>query len=520
MDTLLSPASSIDLEAVRKGTEKMEMKNPYLKQELEVIFTPELNQELRYCFDPTQLEKIKYRPVQIDSERWQCACGAVCEGDTCAECGMQKTIAFGKINARYLEKHRNDRLDRMSALIGKTKKTKNKPSRLKVVFAVAVIAVIAVCVVCLVALFGSGHKSPGETLPPVQNSDFGPTTNPPLKTSVVPGTSSDSPVSSSGPDTSFLPADTTSETETDTLDTGSTPSVPVTETSVPDTVTVPPDTTSSVPVTTSNVPETTQTPAVPTDPSQWSPSSGNLVMGGLVYSSPEYDYTGGSSLVRRGKDGTSDKVLSERPAAYICGFADALFFLSGGDLYHIDLPTGKETVLKNSVSIAAVAHDTLYYVSGSTLFRRSVDSEDVPLFSGTILMLEQAGGHLYFSTTDGLYRIADASSDAFFVGRQLAQCTSVCEFDNLIFYTVWGQLMAFRESENLPLGVLGLDGWSYTAILHCGDRVFYRAEKEGSFVWYETDTLFTFRKDIGVHTASLYPTNVGYYDGELHFVAS
>jgi len=90
--------------------------------------------------------------------------------------------------------------------------------------------------------------------------------------------------------------------------------------------------------------------------------------------------------------------------------------------------------------------------------------------------------------------------------------------DNLVFYTVWNQLMAYRESDNRRLGVYGLDGNNYTAIIACGNRVYYRAESASGIKWYETDILFTYKRDTGVSTSALYVTSGGLYDGNLNFV--
>ncbi len=503
----------------------METKNPYLKQELEVVFSPELNRELRYCFDPTQLEKIKYRPVQIDAERWQCSCGAVCEGDACPSCGMQKTLAFGKINARYLEKHRAERMEKMSALVGKPKKADRKKTRAGTVLAVAVIALIAAGVVCLAAWFGSRETLPPETDPPLVTTDV-PATRPPLRTSIVedttavpatedtvssPDTSSQTPETSPRtPDTDSRPPETISQPPETTSQPPETTSQP------PETTSRPPETTSQPPETTSRPPETTGGPSVVDSDPRVLPS-GNLITGGLVYCAPGADYTGGDSLVKRTKDGRIEKTVSNAPASSLCGFGDSLFYLSGGDLHEYRLSDGSDSIRKTGVSMAAVAHETLYCVSGLSLFRLD-GSGETKLHDGTFLMMEQAGGRLYFSTTGGMYRVSDASSGAVLVSGSLAHAVSVCEFDDLIFYNVWDQLMAYRERTGECLGVLGLDGFAYNAILHCGGRVCYRAVKDGKVSWFETDTLFTYKKDLGISTYSLFITDSGYYDGDLRFI--
>lgn len=482
-----------------------------IKQELKIVFSPELNEELRFCFYAEQLEKIIYRPVNIDGKKWQCSCGFANEEEVCPSCGMQKNLAFGKINASYLERHRRERLAMMSGLVQKSRKPKKQKTR---GFLVALVAIIIISAAALTVF--AIAKIGGDQ--PVDNGEI--TDNAPDSTSGI-GSPDENPDSSSEsgydqvtgsdtletkePETTSATEDTTTQTPPDTTDLPGT-----TET---DKATQPPDTASP--------PDTTSSPNTTPNPPESYSASGNSTMGGRVYSAEEYDYIAKDGISAYDKNGKFVKNITENKADFLCGYGKIIFYANDNGIFEINLETGKDTstYVTEKPSKMAVAHNTLYYClpSDNTLY--SMDGTGgKKVYAGNVIALEESQGKLYFSAADGLYRVKSNVSEAENINSGGAMCSFIAEMDNLVFYTVWNQLMAYRESDDRRLGVYGLDGNNYTAIMLCGNRVYYRAESQDGVKWYETDILFTYKKDTGVTTKELYITSGGLYDGNLNFV--
>ena len=466
----------------------MDQKNPNLKQELKIVFSPELTEELKYCFYPEQLAKIKYRPITLDGDRWQCSCGEIASGDTCPNCGMQKTLAFGKINARYLDRHRKERLAMMNTLVRPTRKPKKSAKSRIAVFAV-VLLIAALAVGAIIMISNYGKKNPPPPVDPI-GSDV----------------TTAAPVSSEDPETTGIP-ETTKEPES---------------TAAPET-TKEPETTESPETTkepeTTKVPETTSPSQNLPTPENYLPSSGNEAMGGEVYSAEKYDYVAKNGLTECDKKGNAVRTLTNEKVSSLCGFGSDLFYVRNGNVCAYDLTQNVEKVLAEGASSVVTAHETVYFVSsdGRELFRLK-EGKTESVYTGTVRSMNASAGKLFFSTNDGMYRVVNADAGAENLNPGGAGCSGVVEMDNLFFYTVYGQLMAYRESDAARLGVYGLDGWQYTAIIACGDRVYYRAEQNGAVTWFETNILFQYKRDTGVHTKNLYVTSGGLYDGELNFV--
>jgi len=413
----------------------MENKRHGLKQELKIVFSPELNEELKYCFYPEQLEKIIFRPLILDETRWQCSCGSVCEGDCCPVCGMQKNLAFGKINAMYLEKHRKERLAMMSTLVKPAKKPKKSlGGRLSVIVAVILIAALAVAAIALIATRGEEKPVDGTVDPGTSES----------APAVTSGGETD-PISSGDDSSSSDPSSesiASPETTTDAPETTETPETttdaPETTTEAPETTTQAPETTTAAPETTTQAPETTAAPAVtapapsanlPT-PESYEPSVGNATMGGKVYSAEKQDYVVlNGSLKEYGKDGTAVRTLKDSGVSLVSGEGQTLYFALKEGVYALDLSTGREDKLaiEGEVDRMTAVHGALYYHSKTdNALYRYADGKSALLASGRVYALEASAGKVYFSTSDGLFRVKDGSADAENINPAGGQCSSIC----------------------------------------------------------------------------------------------
>lgn len=485
-----------------------------VKKELKVVFSDEIYDELKYVFRPDRLENVIYAPAMREDGKWLCSCGFETDLGMCPICGMEKATVFSKVNANYLARHRKDRLAHKQRSSKRSKEALAAGSVPSVGAPAPVegkgrkIGTIAGVIVLLAAIAVSGwllfRKNP--TTEPRETDD-----------TAIPHTS-EIDTSGSGNETN-TPETNVPETNV--------PETSVPETDSPETTPVKVNDSLSVKVVDSPYEFANTTAEVSTVAiSGWPEgASGNVAMGGLVYTASDADYLVKNGISAFDKEGRLIKQITDTEAKAVDGCNDYLFFTdTDNKLRRVTYDGLHESLFDIGVDKFAVYDGKLFYTpyGSDGLYATDFDGGNARRVSDRkITALNATAGKLYFSTPTGLGVLTAAQSNVTYFAPDAANATSVLELDGSVFYTVRGLMSLYNPKKASGFGRVYpgdmLSGEQFTAMAQYEDRLYFRVETAAGTRWYSMTALFRNIKPTEVTTPSLFVTDQGYYDGELNY---
>ncbi len=482
------------------------------KKELKVVLSPELHDELKFTFRPEVLENIIYLPEMLGNNKWQCCCGSTSELEVCPICGMEKNTVFSKVNAAYLARHRKARIARkkkavqdqqamMAAQMLKKTKKQNKPDEKnqKVGILVGIIFLCAAIIISIAMLFdGNDHsKKPTDT------------TN-----NTVQSTS---------------PSDTTSPEENETQS----PETTIEPETEPET-TIPETTAPIVPV---EVPFTASTGYLATvSDGKWpTGTSGNVSVGGLVYTDGEYDYVATNGITVLDKLGNTVSNLTNNKAIGITGSGTYIFYIDEQySVHRIDVTNKEDITFPFKAKMICTFFDELYYVpnEGPGMYASNFYGDKTKIITTTlnIYALNNTADKLYFSTDESLAVITSQDGSVTTFCPDGAKTKSIIEITECIFYTNQNGILKFYNPKLGPTPGFEYPryGMNITYVSAYENRVYVRAVNpaNGAITWLYTrwtpgTQLFapSAFKSTGITTDALYISGSAVYDGNLNRTA-
>ncbi len=481
------------------------------KKELKIVLSPELHDELRFTFRPELLENIIYLPEALGNNKWQCCCGSTSELDVCPICGMDKNTVFSKVNAAYLARHRKARIARkkkavqdqqamMAAqLLKKNKKQKHPDEKTKKFGILVGVIILCASVIASIAIIFSGNDEPKKPIDTTINT--------------VQQTS---------------PADTTIPEESETLspETEETTDIPETEPATPPETTAP-----IVPV---EVPITNSTDVISTvADGKWpSGASGNVSVGGLVYTSGEYDYIASNGITVLDKSGNTVSTLAANKVLGITGSGTYIFYIDEQySVHRIDITTREDITFPFKARMICVFYDELYYVpnEGPGFYASNFYGDKTKIITTTlnIYALNNTADKLYFSTDESLAVITSQDGSVTTFCSDGAKTQSIIEITECIFYTDSKGVLKFYNPKLGPNPGFEYPryGMNITYVSAYENRVYVRAVNpaNGAVIWLYTrwipgTQLFAPAnfKSTGITTNSLYITESAVYDGNFN----
>ena len=482
----------------------MENKKNSVKKELKVVFSDEIYDELKYVFRPDRLENVIYAPAMREDGKWLCSCGFETDLGMCPICGMEKATVFSKVNANYLARHRKDRLAHKQKSSKRSKEALAAGSAPSVGAPAPVegkgrkIGTIAGVIVLIAAIAVSGwllfRKNPATG--PSETDDL-----------VIPHTSE--------PETSG------------TVDETNVPETSAPETDPPETTPVKVNDSLSIKVVDSPYEFANSTSEVATVAiSGWPEgASGNVAMGGLVYTTPDADYLVKNGISAYDKDGQLIRQITDTEAKAVDGCDEFLFFTdTDNKLRRVTYDGLHESLFDIGVDKFAIYDGKLFYTpfGSDGLYATDLDGGNARRVSDQkIIALNATAGKLYFSTPMGLGVLTAAQSNVTYFAPDAANATSVLELDGSVFYTVRGLMSLYNPKKASGFGRVYpgdmLSGEQFTAMAQYEDRLYFRVETAAGTRWYSMTALFRNIKPTDVTTPSLFVTDQGYYDGELNY---
>ena len=481
------------------------------KKELKIVLSAELYDELRFVFRPDQLENIIYKPDMLSEKKWQCCCGSESELEICPICGMEKHTVFSKVNAGYLAHHRKARIARkrkavqdqqamMAAQIIKKNKNSKKKDKEKSKKLATLISVLILCIAVILSIaiiFGGGNTSkPDDTKLYTSDSQ----STPEQTDDAVPEYTED--------DTTVDQPDTTETTPVETAPP---------ETEPPEPVVVPTEAINKNPTTIKD--------------GKWpSGASGNVSVGGLVYSAEEYDYIAKDGIKILDKNGAEVGTLTTNAATCITGNGSYVFYVDiANDVHRVNTETNQDVTFKFKAKKIIAYYDELYYTSPDEngLFACSLDGYKTKIVSNLeIFALNCTADKLYFSTSESLAVITSKDGPVSTFCKDGARATSIFEITNCLFYTATdGKLKFFNPAKRTGYSVeYPIYNANIAHVVAYENRVYIKAVKSnGAVTWYTTTwtpgtKLFNPKvmRAVGISTDALYVSNNAIYDGNLN----
>lgn len=488
------------------------------KKELKVVLSPELYDELRFTFRPELLENIIYLPETLGNNKWQCCCGSTSELDVCPICGMEKNTVFSKVNAPYLARHRKARIARkkkavqdqqamMAAQLLKKNKKQNKPDEKTKKFGILVgVIILCAAIIASIAIIFNGNDEPKKPIDTTINTiqQISPT-----DTTIPEGSETLSP------ETEEI---TSPETEPETQP----------ETTIPET---------TAPVVAVEVPTTNSTDVISTVANgNWpSGASGNVSVGGLVYTDGEYDYLASNGITVLDKSGNTVSTLTSNKALGITGSGTFIFYIDEQySVHRIDITTKDDITFPFKAKMICTFYDELYYVpnEGPGFFASNFYGDKTKIITTTlnIYALNNTADKLYFSTDESLAVITSQEGNVTTFCPDGAKTQSIIEITECIFYTDSKGVLKFYNPKLGPN-----PGFEYprhnmniTYVSAYENRVYVRAVNpaNGAVTWLSTSWIsgtWLFNpasfKPTGITTESLYITGSAVYDGNLNRIA-
>lgn len=482
------------------------------KKELKIVLSPELHDELRFTFRPELLENIIYLPEALGNNKWQCCCGSTSELDVCPICGMDKNTVFSKVNAAYLARHRKARIARkkkavqdqqamMAAQLLKKNKKQKQPDEKNKKFGILVgVIILCAAIIASIAIIFNGNddsKKPIDT-----------TINTVQQTS---------------------PAGTTAPEESETLSPESeeTTNAPETEpeTTIPET---------TAPVVAVEVPITNSTGVISTvADGKWpSGASGNVSVGGLVYTSGEYDYIASNGITVLDKSGNTVSTLTSNKTLGITGSGTYIFYIDEQySVHRIDITTKEDITFPFKARMICVFYDELYYVpsEGPGFYASNFYGDKTKIITTTlnIYALNNTADKLYFSTDESLAVINSKDGSVTTFCPDGAKTQNIIEITECIFYTNSNGILKFYNPKLGPTPGFEYPryGMNITYVSAYENRVYVRAvnPENGAVIWLYTrwipgTQLFAPAnfKSTGITTNSLYITGSAVYDGNFN----
>ena len=486
------------------------------KKELKVVLSPELHDELRFTFRPELLENIIYLPESLGNNKWQCCCGSTSELDVCPICGMDKNTVFSKVNAAYLSRHRKARIARkkkavqdqqamMAAQLLKKNKKQKQPDENTKKFGILVgVIILCAAIIASIAIIFSGNGDPKKpidtTINNVQQTTSPDFTEPEESVTLSPET-----------EESTVSPETQLETEP--------------ETTIPET---------TAPVIAVEVTITNSTDVISTVANgKWpSGASGNVSVGGLVYTSGEYDYIASNGITVLDKSGNTVSTLTSNKALGITGSGTYIFYIDEQySVHRIDITTKEDITFPYKARMICAYYDELYYVpnEGPGFFASNFYGDKTKIVTTTlnIYALNNTADKLYFSTDESLAVITSQDGNVTTFCPDGAKTQSIIEITECIFYTDAKGVLKFYNPKLGPNPGFEYPryGMNITYVSAYDNRVYVRAVNPttGAVTWLSTSWVsgtwlfnpasFT---ATGVTTEALYITGSAIYDGNLN----
>lgn len=473
------------------------------KKELKLVLTPELYDELRFVFRPDQLENVIYKPEILGENKWQCCCGSESELEICPICGMERHTVFSKVNANYLAHHRKTRIARkrkamqdqqamMAAqIVKKTKKPKAKKEKSGKKFG-AIVGVLILCmaIIASVAIIANSDKpkAPGKETIDTTTSFVEQTTTPTEDTTIT-------------PDTTIPPVETT----------------PIVETTPPEVIISP-------------VESSNKSPATIKDGSWAVGATGNTSIGGLVFSTEEYDFIALDGIRMIDKNGTEVDELTTNKALAITGNGNYLYYIDEEQLVHrLNIETKQDVTFSFKANKICSYFDELYYTSPEETGLFACNSDGFKTKVATTLdvyALTATADKLYFSTSESLAVITTQEGNVTTFCKNGAKATSILEITGWLFYTTEdGKLNFFYPAKKTGYGTeYPIYNSKITYISAYENKVFVKAvnTRTNAVTWYYTTWTsgtklfnpYAF-KTTGITTDALYVSSTAIYDGNL-----
>ena len=479
------------------------------KKELKIVLNPELYDELRFTFRPELLENIIYLPETLENNKWQCCCGSTSDLEVCPICGMDKNTVFSKVNALYLSRHRKARIARkkkavqdqqamMAAQLLKKNKKQTQPDEKNKKFGILVgVIILCAAVIASIAIIFNENDNPKN---PIDTTIGG------VVQTTVPDT------------TLFETEDITSPESEDTTD-------------IPETQPEPETTAPIVPV---QVPIANSTDVISTVADGKWPigASGNVSVGGLVYTNGEYDYIALNGITVLDKSGNTVSTLTPNKALGITGSGTYIFYIDEQYTVHrIDITTKEDVSFSFKARMICVFCDELYYVpnEGPGFYASNFYGDITKIITTTlnIYALNNTADKLYFSTDESLAVITSQDGSVTTFCPDGAKTQNIIEITECIFYTDSKGVLKFYNPKLGPNPGFEYPkyGMNITYVSAYENRVYVRAVNPttGAVIWLYTrwipgTQLFASAnfKTTGITTDSLYITGSAVYDGNLN----
>ena len=474
------------------------------KKELKIVLTPELYDELRFVFRPDQLENVIYKPEILGEKKWQCCCGSESELEICPICGMEKHTVFSKVNSNYLAHHRKTRIARkrkamqdqqamMAAqIVKKNKKTKAKKEKSGKKFG-AIVGVLILClaIVASVAIIANSDKpkNPNKETVDTTTAIIGQTTTPTEETTIIPDTTIPEPVETT----------------------------PIVETTPPEVIISP-------------VESSNKSPATIKDGAWAAGATGNTSIGGLVYSTEEYDFIALEGIRMIDKNGTEVDELTTNKALALTGNGNYLYYIDEEQLVHrLNIETKQDVTFSFKANKICSYFDELYYTSPEETGLFACNSDGFKTKVATTLdvyALTATADKLYFSTSESLAVITTQEGNVTTFCKNGAKATSILEITGWLFYTTEdGKLNFFYPAKRTGYGSeYPIYNSKITYISAYENKVFVKAvnSRTNAVTWYYTTWTsgtklfnpYAF-KSTGINTEALYVSSTAIYDGNL-----
>lgn len=485
------------------------------KKELKVVLSPELHDELRFTFRPELLENIIYLPEALGNNKWQCCCGSTSELDVCPICGMEKNTVFSKVNAAYLARHRKARIARkkkavqdqqamMAAHLLNKNKKQNKPDENTKKFGILVgVIILCAAIIASIAIIFSGNDDPKK----------------PVDTTI------DTVQQTSAPDTTAPEDSETSAPQTDEITEPETQPETEPETTIPET---------TAPVVPVEVPITNTTGVISTVANgKWpSGASGNVSVGGLVYTDGEYDYIASNGITVLDKSGNTVSTLTANKALGITGSGTYIFYIDEQySVHRIDITSKNDITFPFKARMICAYYDELYYApaEGPGFFASNFYGDKTKIITTTlnIYALNNTADKLYFSTDESLAVITSQDGAVTTFCPDGAKTQSIIEITECIFYTDAKGVLKFYNPKLGPKPGFEYPrhGMNITYVSAFDNRVYVRAvnPSNGAVTWLSTSWIsgtWLFNpaafKPTGVTTDALYITSTAIYDANLN----